>query len=118
MNCEVIDDIFLAMMLGATKGGDGTLSVTGSVPNQSFTAEGTFRQTSLTGDAYKKIKFFNLKAQVSADLTLSAKEISSFSLVLDILADDSGKIMDVTDVVSGAGVSEPQLTSIFESEQQ
>lgn len=49
-----MDDDFLCMMLGATKGTDGKISVTSSVPNQSYTAEGTFRTTSLNGDQYKK----------------------------------------------------------------
>ena len=114
LNCQVMDDDFLCMMLGATKGGDGTISVTGAVPNQAYTAEGTFRTTSLTGDEYKKIKFYNLKAQVSADLTLSATDVSEFSLVLDILADSAGKIMDITTVSSPitAGVGEPEVVSI------
>lgn len=117
MNCEVMDIDFLCMMLGATKGGDGKLSVTGAVPNQSYTAEGTFRMTSLNGDVTSTIKFYNLKAQVSADLTLSASEVSSFSLVLDILADDAGNIMDIT---PGAGltqgVSEPIVIKMEEEE--
>lgn len=104
------------MMLGAKKGADGVLSVTGEVPNQSFVAEGTFRTTSLTGDKYKKLKFYNLKAQVSADLTLSAKEVSSFSLVLDILADNTGKIMDITEIANPVSVGEPQITSIFDAQ--
>ena len=94
------------MMLGGIKDTEG-IKVTGAVPNQSFTAEGTFRVTSETGDALKKIKFYNLKAQVSADLTLSASEVSSFTLVLDILSDKNNKILDITDAGSagGAGVS-------------
>ncbi len=97
MNCQVIDVDFLCMMLGGTKGQDGKIVVDSKIPSQSYTAEGTFRVTSLDGDAYKKIKFYNLKAQVSADLTLSASEVSSFTLVLDILADEQGKIMDIED---------------------
>lgn len=114
LNCQVMDDDFLCMMLGATKGGDGTITVTGAVPNQSYTAEGTFRTTSLTGDEYKKIKFYNLKAQVSADLTLSATDVSDFSLVLDILADNAGKIMDISTVSSPitASVGEPEVVSL------
>lgn len=114
MNCQVMDDDFLCMMLGATKGTDGKISVTSSVPNQSYTAEGTFRTTSLNGDQFKKIKFYNLKAQVSADLTLSASDVSEFSLVLDIMADDTGKIMDIENTTGGmtAGVSEPEIVSI------
>ena len=118
MNCEVIDDDFLCMMLGATKGADGTISVTGAVPNQSYTGEGTFRTTSLTGEQTKQIKFYNLKAQVSADLTLSASEVSSFTLVLDILADDNGKIMDIVNVGGTASVSEPQVISFIEGEEE
>ena len=114
MNCQVMDEDFLCMMLGATKGADGKISVTSSVPNQSYTAEGTFRTTSLNGDQYKKIKFYNLKAQVSADLTLSASDVSEFSLVLDIMADDAGKILDIENTAGGvsAGFNEPEVVSI------
>ena len=118
MNCEVIDDDFLCMMLGGTKGADGSISVTGAVPNQSYTGEGTFRTTSLTGEQMKQIKFYNLKAQVSADLTLSASEVSSFTLVLDILADDAGKIMDIVNVAGTSAVNEPQVISFIEGEEE
>ena len=113
MNCQVMDDNFLCMMLGATKSGD-KIVVDSKVPNQSYTAEGTFRTTSLDGDQVKKIKFYNLKAQVSADLTLSASDVSEFSLVLDIMADDQGKIMDIENASQGitAGLAEPEVISI------
>ena len=114
MNCQVMDDDFLCMMLGATKDAQGKIIVDSKVPNQSYTAEGTFRTTSLDGDQYKKIKFYNLKAQVSADLTLSATDVSEFSLVLDIMADDQGKIMDIENTASAitAGLAEPEVISI------
>ena len=114
MNCQVMDDDFLCMMLGATKDSGGKISVTSAVPNQTYTAEGTFRTTSLGADQFKKIKFYNLKAQVSADLTLSATDVSEFSLVLDIMADEAGKIMDIenTSTVIGAGLGEPEVISI------
>ena len=114
MNCQVMDDDFLCMMLGATKDSGGKITVTSAVPNQSYTAEGTFRTTSLGADQYKKIKFYNLKAQVSADLTLSATDVSEFSLVLDIMADEAGKIMDIENAGSaiGAGLGEPEVISI------
>ena len=113
MNCQVMDDNFLCMMLGATKSGD-KIVVDSKVPNQSYTAEGTFRTTSLDGDQIKKIKFYNLKAQVSADLTLSASDVSEFSLVLDIMADNAGNIMDIENVSQGvtSGVNEPEIVSI------
>ena len=114
MNCQVMDDDFLCMMLGATKDAQGKITVTSSVPNQAYTAEGTFRTTSLKGDQFKKIKFYNLKAQVSADLSLSATDVSEFSLVLDIMADNAGNIMDIENVASGSlsGVGEPEIVSI------
>ena len=114
MNCQVMDDDFLCMMLGATKDSGGKISVTSAVPNQSYTAEGTFRTTSLGADQFKKIKFYNLKAQVSADLTLSATDVSEFSLVLDIMADETGKIMDIENTASAitAGLAEPEVISI------
>ena len=113
MNCQVMDDNFLCMMLGATKSGD-KIVVDSKVPNQSYTAEGTFRTTSLDGDQIKKIKFYNLKAQVSADLTLSATDVSEFTLVLDIMADNQGKIMDIENTASAitAGLAEPEVISI------
>lgn len=120
MNAEVIDIMFLAMMLGGTYNqGDKSISVKGDVPNVSYTGEGTFRVTTTTGDAYKKIKFYNLKAQVSADLTLSASEVSSFSLVLDIMADATGKIIDITDVVglpSSASAKDDKVTILEDIE--
>ena len=114
MNCQVMDDDFLCMMLGATKDGQGKITVDSKVPNQAYTAEGTFRTTSLGGDQYKKIKFYNLKAQVSADLTLSASDVSEFSLVLDIMSDNTGKIMDIENTSSAitAGLAEPEVISI------
>ena len=114
MNCQVMDDDFLCMMLGATKDAQGKISVTSAVPNQTYTAEGTFRTTSTTGDQFKKIKFYNLKAQVSADLTLSATDVSEFSLVLDIMADEAGKIMDIENASQAitSGLSEPEVISI------
>ena len=114
MNCQVMDDDFLCMMLGATKDAQGKITVTSSVPNQAYTAEGTFRTTSLKGDQIKKIKFYNLKAQVSADLTLSASDVSEFSLVLDIMADNAGNIMDIENVSQAvtSGVNEPEIVSI------
>ena len=114
MNCQVMDDDFLCMMLGATKDAQGKITVTSSVPNQAYTAEGTFRTTSLKGDQFKKIKFYNLKAQVSADLTLSATDVSEFSLGLDIMADNAGNIMDIENVASGSlsRVGEPEIVSI------
>ena len=114
MNCQVMDDDFLCMMLGATKDAQGKIIVDSKVPNQSYTAEGTFRTTSLDGDQIKKIKFYNLKAQVSADLTLSASDVSEFSLVLDIMADNTGKIMDIENTSSAitAGLAEPEVISI------
>ena len=114
MNCQVMDDNFLCMMLGATKDSGGKISVTGAIPQQAYTAEGTFRTTTTAGDQMKKIKFYNLKAQVSADLTLSATDVSEFSLVLDILADDQGRIMDIENVSGGSlsSVNEPEVVSI------
>ena len=116
MNAEVIDDQFLAMMLGATIGSDGIIAVTSDIPSQAYKAEGTFRVTSLTGTEYRKITFYNLKAQVSADLTLSASEVSSFSLVLDIMANNAGKIIDIATTGVSAGASEPEVISIVEGE--
>lgn len=89
MNAEVIDMQFLAMMLGGVMTGDSgaeVITVDGSVPTQAYQATGTFRIVNEGGvEDIKRITFYNLQAQVGADLTLSATEVSSFSLVLDIL---------------------------------
>lgn len=114
MNAEVIDLNFLCMMLGGTIGSDGTINVTSSIPNQTYQAKGVFRCTTTSGDEYRNITFYSLKAQVSADLTLSASEVSSFSLVLDILANDAGQIIDIAPATSGSlsSVGDPEVISI------
>lgn len=115
MNAEVIDIDFLCLMLGGTKGADGKISVTSDIPNQTFKGEGLFRATTATGNEYLKVTFYSLKVQVSADLSLSASDVSSFSLVLDILADDTGKIIDIESTTAvGASVDEPRVISITE----
>ena len=110
MNAEVIDDDFLCLMLGATKDASGKITVDDKIPSQAFTATGTFRIVNEDGtEELRNITFYKLQAQVSADLTLSATDVSSFSLVLDILADGSGKIMDITKAVGGASVQDPRI---------
>lgn len=109
MNAEVIDINFLALMLGG-KLTSNKIEVTGDIPNQSFKAEGTFRVVDEQGTvSTKKITFYKLQVQTSADLTLSASDVSSFSLVMDILADESGKILDIDDTAMGASVDEPRV---------
>lgn len=98
MTAQVIGMDFLAMILGGTY--DSTnkkIEVTGDVPSVGYTGEGTFRiveegQT----EVVKDIKFYSLKAQPSADMTLSATEVADFTLNLDILVDENNKIMDIT----------------------
>ena len=43
----------------------------------------------------KQIKFAKAKAQPNADLTISAQEISDFSLTWDLLVDDSDLILEI-----------------------
>ena len=115
MDAEVIDNYFLAMMLGAEPTSDGTIAVTSAIPTTLYTAEGTFRKTSATGaSTYQKIQFFSLKPQVTADITLSAADVSSFSLVMDILADEVGKIMTLTDSATGVTTSVNQAPVVEE----
>ena len=117
MNAEVIDINFLCMMLGGTMGADNKISVSGDIPNQAYKGEGTFRVTTPSGDEYKKITFYNLKAQVSADLQLSATDVSSFSLVLDILANATGQIIDIETTTKASAVDEPRVISFIEEEE-
>lgn len=109
MNAEVIDINFLALMLGG-KLSSNKIEVTGDIPSQSFKGEGTFRVVDEQGVVTtKKITFYKLQVQTSADLTLSASDVSSFSLVMDILADDAGKILDIEDTATGVSVDEPRV---------
>ena len=49
----------------------------------------------LSGTEIKSIKFSKAKAQPNADLTISAQEISDFSLTWDILVDDQDLILEI-----------------------
>ena len=87
---------FLALMLGGEyDNSQEKIEVTGDIPAKSFTAEGTFKVKTTAGFETKKIKFYNLSVQPTADLTLSASDVSSFSLVLDVMVDNTGKMLDI-----------------------
>jgi hypothetical protein len=96
MDAEVIDDQFLCWMLGGTMDESGKISVKGDVPNESYTIEGTFKVQTTEGTQTRQIKFYNCSPQANTDLTLSATEVSSFSLVFDVLVDEDSNILDLT----------------------
>lgn len=95
MDAEVIDDQFLCWMLGGTMGDDGKISVKGEIPNEAYTIEGTFKIQTTEGTQTRTIKFYNASPQANTDLTLSATEVSTFSLVFDILVDEDSNILDL-----------------------
>lgn len=95
MGAEVIDDSYLAWMLGGTITGT-KIQVKGTMPNKYYTMEGTFTCVSESGEEIvKSLKFAKCKPNPNADLTLSATEISSFSLNWSIMVDDADLIMEV-----------------------
>ena len=95
MDAEVIDDQFLAWMLGGTIDESGKISVKGDVPNESYSIEGTFKIQTTEGTQTRQIKFYNASPQANTDLSLSATEVSSFSLTFDILVDEDSNILDL-----------------------
>lgn len=100
MDAQVIDDFFLAQMLGGEISGT-KIQVKGTIPNKYYSMEGTFNVVHEDGhEEVKKIKFAKAKAQPNADLTISAQEISEFSLTWDILVDDTDLILEI-DTSSG-----------------
>lgn len=95
MDAQVIDDFFLAQMLGGEL--EGTkIKVKGTIPSKYYKMEGTFSVVNEDGSTeVKKIVFSKAKAQPNADLTISAQEISDFSLTWDILVDDNDLILEI-----------------------
>lgn len=100
MTAECIDDKFLALLLGGNyDDSQGKIEVNGNIPSDAFKAEGTFKVKTDQGKIEsKKIKFYKLAPQVGVDMTLSCSDIGSFTLTMDVLADDSGKLFDIEKV--------------------
>lgn len=97
MEAEVIDEQYLAWMLGGTLKEDGSIEVGGTAPSQAYKIEGTFAiQTEAGTSVTKKIVMYNCKPQISSDLTLSATEVCNFTLTFDVLVNDADKILDIT----------------------
>ena len=83
----------------AKNGGEITgtkIQVKGTIPSKYYKMEGTFEVVNEDGSTeIKSIKFSKAKAQPNADLTISAQEISDFSLTWDILVDDQDLILEI-----------------------
>lgn len=95
MDAQVIDDFFLCQMLGGELQGT-KISVRGTIPSKYYSMEGNFLVVNEDGtQEVKKIKFAKAKAQPNADLTISAQEISDFSLTWDLLVDDTDLILEI-----------------------
>lgn len=98
MNAEVLGLEYFALMLGgAFDSATNTISV-GSVPvTKGYKIEGTFNVKMHATGAMKvlDIIMYNATPQVSADMTFDATAIGDYQLVMDVLANDAGKVLDM-----------------------
>ena len=96
MEAEVIDDQYLAWMLGGSLDDDGSIHVGGTAPNVAYKISGTFAiQTETNGTQTRYIEMYNCRPQVATDLTLSATEVSNFTLTFDVMVDETDNILDL-----------------------
>lgn len=105
LEAEVIDINYLAWMLGGEiiKGtgeseGATLIKVTGKIPSRAYIIEGTFSCTAEDGtEIIQHIKMYNAKPQANADLSLSAIDVSNFSLTFDVLVDANDLMIELSD---------------------
>lgn len=98
MESHLINDQELAWLLGGELGGDGSITVKGTIPNKSYKIVGTFAAVGEDGTTItKEITMNKAKPQVNTDTTFSATDVSSFSLVFDVLVDADNEILKLID---------------------
>lgn len=87
VDMEVFDDNGLMLLLGATKGVDGKLTV-GDTPSTIYEYTGVF---TIIGEdnttTVKKMTAKKVKPQLPADFGTSSLDLSTYSITFDILAD-------------------------------
>lgn len=98
MESHLINDQALAWLLGGELGIDGSITVKGTIPNKSFKIVGTFCAVNEAGNQItKEITMNKAKPQVNTDTTFSATDVSSFSIVFDVLVDAKNEIIKLID---------------------
>ena len=95
IDAEVLDEDGLMLLLGAVKDSEGKL-VVGETPDTIYQFTGTFKLTTADGQTLvRKCTIEKCKPQISYSVTLSALDLSTFSLTFDILADDNGNFLTI-----------------------
>lgn len=95
IDAEVLDENGLMLLVGGTKGEDGTITV-GATPSTVYKFEGTFSLIKKDGTTVvKKATIERCKPQISDTVSLNASELSTFSLTFDILVDDKGNFLTI-----------------------
>ena len=97
VDMEVFDDNGLMLLLGATKGVDGKLTV-GDTPSTIYEYTGVF---TIIGDdnktTVKEMTAKKVKPQIPSDFGTSSLDLSTYSITFDILADNDGNFFTLTD---------------------
>lgn len=95
MDAEVVGLEYLAMVMGGNYDANtDTVSISGDAPSKGFVLVGTFKGKKHGTNANQifQLVLYNVACQPSVDMTLSATDIGSFPLVLDVLADANNRI--------------------------
>ena len=95
MDAEVVGLEYLAMVMGGNyDAATDTVSISGDAPSKGFVLVGTFKGKKHGTNANQifQLVLYNVACQPSVDMTLSATDIGSFPLVLDVLADANNRI--------------------------
>lgn len=103
MESHLINDQELAWLLGGEYDkSKGSITVRGTIPNKSYKIVGTFAAVGEDGTTItKEITMNKAKPQVNTDTTFSATDVSSFTLVFDVLVDASNEILKLIDKQEG-----------------
>lgn len=101
LSAEVLTMQHLAMIMGGEyDSSTDAITVTGDEVSQGFVLVGTFRGKKHGDNSMQtfRIILYNVAPQPAVDFTLSATDIGSFDLVLDVLADEDNNIVKITPV--------------------
>ena len=102
MNSELLSMEHLAMIMGGVYDeASNKISVNDQDNSVGYVMVGTFRGKKRGDNTMQKFQIicYNVAPQVNTDLQLSALDIGTFELVLDILADEDGDIVEITQIV-------------------
>ena len=102
MNSELLSMEHLAMIMGGVYDeAANKISVNDQDNSVGYVMVGTFRGKKRGDNTMQKFQIicYNVAPQVNTDLQLSALDIGSFELVLDLLADEDGDLVEITQIV-------------------